>query len=155
MSYLVKMLCWLIKVFYLFHTDRWHKFFFILRPALKFEIRMGADKSLARLISRCCRAKSIVTLEREVCSCAKLQVSSCYRGWKKHFRRRSAIWKTWRRDLSSIFFFLQCKAPTEIHATLRETWGENATSYATVKIWVAQFIRGFFRTCVGPRPGRP
>ena len=32
-----------------------------------------------------------------------------------------------------INFFLQGKAPEEIHAILRETLGEYATSYATIK----------------------
>ena len=51
--------------------------------------------------------------------------------------------------------FLQGKAPKEIHAILTQTWGEHAPSYATVKNWVAQFKRGDFSTCDGPRPGRP
>ena len=66
-----------------------------------------------------------------------------------------AISTTWRRELSSNFFFLQCKALKEIHAILTETLGEFATSYATVKNWVAQFKRGDFFTYVSPRPGRP
>ena len=52
-------------------------------------------------------------------------------------------------------FFLQCKAPKEIHAILTETLGEHAPSYAIVKNWVAQFKRGDFSTCDAPRPGRP
>ena len=44
------------------------------------------------------------------------------------------------------FFFLQGKAPNEIHTILTETLGDNAPSYATVKIWVAQFKRGDFST---------
>jgi len=32
---------------------------------------------------------------------------------------------------------------------------EHAPSYAIVKTWVAQFIRGDFSTCDAPRPGRP
>ena len=51
-------------------------------------------------------------------------------------------------------FFLQGKAPKEIHAILIETLGEHAPSYATVKNWVDQFKRGDFSTCDGPRPGR-
>ena len=43
----------------------------------------GADKFLARSTSRCRRTESIVSLERGVCSCAELQVFSCYIGWKK------------------------------------------------------------------------
>ena len=53
------------------------------------------------------------------------------------------------------FFFLQGKAPKEIHPILTETLGEHAPSYATVKNWVGQFKRGDFSTCNGPRPGRP
>jgi len=53
------------------------------------------------------------------------------------------------------FFFLQGKAPKEIHAILIETLGERAPSYVTVKNWVAQFKRGDFFICDAPRPGRP
>jgi len=53
------------------------------------------------------------------------------------------------------FFFLQGKAPKEIHAILTETLGEYAPSYATVKNCVVQFKLGDFSTCVAPRPGRP
>jgi len=49
----------------------------------------------------------------------------------------------------------QGKAPKEIHAILKEILGEHAPLYATVKHWVAQFIRGDFSTCDAPRPGRP
>ena len=52
-----------------------------------------------------------------------------------------------------VIFF--CKAPKEIHTILTETLGEYATSYATVKNWVARFKRGHFYTCDEPRPGRP
>ena len=63
---------------------------------------------------------------------------------------------TSRRKLSSrYFFFLQGKAPKEIHAILKETLGQHVTSYATVKNWVDQFKRGDLSTCVVPRPGRP
>ena len=50
---------------------------------------------------------------------------------------------------------MQGKTPKEIHAILKETLREHATSYATVKNWVAQFKRGDFSTCVAPHPGRP
>jgi len=53
------------------------------------------------------------------------------------------------------FFFLQGKAPKEIHAILTETLGEHVPSYTTVKNWVAQFKRGDFSICDAPRPGRP
>jgi len=52
-----------------------------------------------------------------------------------------------------IFFFVQGKAPKEIHVILTETLGEHATLYVTVKNWVAQFKRGDFSTCDAPRPG--
>jgi len=120
------------------------------------KIRGGAGKSLARLTSRCRRTESIVLLERGVvCSCAELQVFSCYRGWKEACQATRAISTTSRRELSSSFFFLQGKARKEIHANLTETLGENTPSYATVKNWVAQFKRGDFSTCDASRPGRP
>jgi len=53
------------------------------------------------------------------------------------------------------FFFLQSKAPKEIHAILKETLGEHAPLYATVKNWMAQFKRGDFSTCDVPRHGDP
>jgi len=42
-------------------------------------VRGGADKSLARPTSRCCRTELIILLERRASSCAKLRVFSCYR----------------------------------------------------------------------------
>ena len=42
------------------------------------------------------------------------------------------------------FFFLQGKAPKEIHAILTEALREHAPSYATVKNWVTHFKRGDF-----------
>jgi len=107
-----------------------------------------------RPTSRCHRTESIVSLERGVCSCAELLVISCYRGRKEACQATRAISTTSRRELSSSFFFLQGKAPKEIHAILTETLGEYAPSYATVKNWVAQFKRGDVSTCVTPRPGR-
>ena len=111
-------------------------------------------KSLARPTSWCCRTESIVSLEKGVSSCAELQVLSCYRGWKEACQATCAISITLRRELSSSFFFLQGKAPKEIHAILIETLEEHAPSYA-VKNWVAQFKHGDFSTCDAPRPARP
>ena len=54
---------------------------------------------------------------------------------------------------SFFFFFLQGKAPKEIHAILTETLGEHEPTYAIVKNCVAEFKRGAFSTCVAPRPG--
>jgi len=67
-----------------------------------------------------------------------------------------AISTTWRRKpSSSFFFFLQGKAPKEIHAILTETLREYAPSYSTVKNWVGQFKRDDFSPCDAPRPGDP
>jgi len=52
------------------------------------------------------------------------------------------------------FFFLQGKAPKEIHTILTEILGEHAPSYA-IKNWVAQFKCGDFSTCDAPHPGQP
>jgi len=52
-------------------------------------------------------------------------------------------------------FFLQGKAPKEIHTILRETLGEHAPSYATIKNWVAQFKSGDFSTCDAPCTEQP
>jgi len=54
----------------------------------------------------------------------------------------------------SSFFFLQGKAPKEIHVILIETLGGHAPSYATVKNGVAQLKHGDFSACDAPRPGR-
>ena len=63
---------------------------------------------------------------------------------------------TSKKELSSRFFFpLRGKAPKEIRAILKETLKEHAPTYATVKIWVAQFKLSDFSTCDAPRPGRP
>ena len=43
-------------------------------------LRGAAGKSLARPASRCRRTESIESLEKGVCSCAELEVFSCYRG---------------------------------------------------------------------------
>ena len=59
------------------------------------------------------------------------------------------------RAVIEFLFFLQGKAPEEVHAILAETLGEHALPYATVKNWVAQFKRGDLSTCDAPRPGRP
>ena len=63
----------------------------------------GADKSLARPNSRCRRTEFIVPLERGVCSCAELQVFSCYRGRKEACQETRAISTTSRRELSTSF----------------------------------------------------
>jgi len=117
--------------------------------------RGSADKSVARPSSRCRRTESIVLLEGGFCSCAELQDFSCCRGWKEARQATRVISKTWRRQLSSGFIFLQVKAPNEIHAILTKPLRETAPPYATVKNWVVQFNRGDFSTCYAPRPGWP
>jgi len=72
---------------------------------------------------------------------------------RKHVSRR-AQFQQHRNGSCQVFFFLQGKAPKEIHAILKETLVEHAPSYATVKNWVVQFKRGDFSTCDAPRPGR-
>jgi len=73
---------------------------------------------------------------------------------RKHVRRR-ARFQHRVASCHQVFFFLQGKAPKEIHTILTETLEEHAPSYATVKKWVVQFKRGDFSTCDAPRPGRP
>jgi len=75
---------------------------------------------------------------------------------RKHVRGRARFHQ--HRDAScqvSLPPTLQGKAPREIHAILKETLGEHAPLYATVKNWVTQVKRGDFSTCDAPRPGRP
>jgi len=82
----------------------------------------GADKSVTRPTCHCSRTELIVSLEGGVCSCAELQVFSCYRGSKEACQTTRTISTTSRRELSSgFFFFLQRKAPKGIHAILTET----------------------------------
>ena len=76
-------------------------------------LRGGADKSLARPTSRYRRTESIVSLERGVCSCAELQVFSCYRGWKEACQATCAISTTSRRELSSSIFFFPARQGAE------------------------------------------
>jgi len=118
-------------------------------------LRGDADKFLSRPTTLCRKTESIVSLERGVCSCAELHVFSCYRGRKEACQATRAISTNWRRELSSLFFFLKCKMPKEIHVILIETLAEHVSSYATVKNRLTQFERGEFSTCVAPPPGRP
>ena len=82
---------------YLQHSNQMHIHNWI-------QIRVGADKSLDRPISRCRRAESIVSLDRGVYSCVELQVCSCYRVWKEACQVTRAVSTTSRRELSSSFF---------------------------------------------------
>ena len=123
-----------------------------------FSQRRGADKSLARPTSVCRRTESIVSLERGVCSCAELQVFSCYRGWKEACQATRAISTTSRRELSSSPPLPPSPARQGAEGNSRfltETLREHSPSYATVKNWVVQFKHGNISTCDAPRPGRP
>ena len=122
----------------------------------------GADKSLARATSQYRTTEPIVSLERGVCSCAELQVFSCYVFLlclvQRLRRSMSGDARHFNIETRAVirFFFLKGKAPKEIHTILTETLGEHAPSYATVKNWVAQFKRGDFSTCDdAPRSGQP
>jgi hypothetical protein len=118
-------------------------------------VRGGANKSLARPTSRCRRTESIVSLERRVCSCAELQIFSCYSGWKEACQTTRAISTTSRSELSSSTPPPPARQGTEGNSPHSETLGEHAPPYATVKNWVAPFKRGDFSTCYAPCPGRP
>ena len=72
---------------------------------------------------------------------------------RKQVKRR-ALFQQHRDASCHQVFFLNGKAPKEIHAILTETLGGHAPLYATVKNWVTQFKRGDFSTCDAPRPGR-
>jgi len=74
---------------------------------------------------------------------------------RKHVRRCARFQQHGDASCYQVFFFLQGKAPKEIHAIPTETLGEYALPYATVKNWVTLFKRGDFSTCDVPRPGRP
>ena len=74
---------------------------------------------------------------------------------RKHVKRRVRFQQHGDATFHQVFFFLQGKAPKEIHAILTETLEEYATSYATVKNWVVEFKRGDFSTCDAPRSGQP
>ena len=62
----------------------------------------------------------------------------------KHVRRRARFQEHRDASCHQVFFFLQGKAPKEIHAILTETLGEHAPTYATVINLVDQFKRGVF-----------
>ena len=73
---------------------------------------------------------------------------------RKHVRQHTQFQQ--HRDVSCYqVFFLQGKAPKEIHSILIETLGEHAPSYITIKNWVAQFKHGDFSTCDAPHPRWP
>ena len=97
-------------------------------------VRGGANKSLARPTSQCCRTESIVSLERRglfLCQIATLFLLQRLKGSMSGDARDFNNMET--RAVIKFFFFLQGKAPKEIHAILTETLGEHAPSYSIVK----------------------
>ena len=81
---------------------------------------------------------SIVSLEREVCSCAELLVLYFVtEAENKHIRRRARFQKHGYASCRQGFPTVQGKSLKEIHAILTETIGERAPSYATVKNWLS------------------
>ena len=74
---------------------------------------------------------------------------------RKHVRRRARFQQHRGASCHQDFFPLQGKALKEFHANLKETFGEHAPSYATIKNWMVQFKSGDFSTCDAPCPGRP
>jgi len=99
-------------------------------------IRGGADKSLARLTTRYRRTESIVSLEREICSCAELQIFSCYRGWKEACQATRAISTAWRR-----FFF-----PARQGAEENSRHSERNIRGACTIVWHRQKLSGTVQT---------
>ena len=75
---------------------------------------------------------------------------------RKHVWQRAQFQQHGDTSCQQAFFPppLQGKALKENHAILTETLGEQASSYATIKNWVALFKRGDFSTCDVPRPGQ-
>jgi hypothetical protein len=87
----------------------------------------GAVNSLVRSTSRSRRTKSIVSLERGICSCVELQVFLVTEAEGKHVRRRARFQQ--HRDASCHPPPLRPnrplgKAPKENHAIPTETLGE-------------------------------
>ena len=114
----------------------------------------GADNSLARPPSRCCRTESIVFLERGVCSCAELQIFSSYRSWKEACHATRAISSNLWCELSSSFFPARQGVEGNSSPSDRNIRGI-CTIIGDRQNWVAQFKREDFSICDAPRPGRP
>jgi len=88
--------------------------------------------SLARPTSRCRRTESIESLERGVVHVPHCKTFLVTEAERKHVKRCAQFQQ--HRDAShQLVFFLQDKAPKEIHAILEETLREHAPSYDTVK----------------------
>ena len=100
-------------------------------------LRGNADKSLARPTSRCRRTESIVSEKMGLFMCRIASLFLLQRLKGNVLGDASDFNNMETRAVVKDFFFLQGKAPKEIHAILTETLRENAPSYVTVKNWVA------------------
>ena len=118
-------------------------------------IRGGADKSLAQPTSRCHRTESIGRWKEVSVHVRIFKSFLATEAERKHVTQRARFQQHRDASCHQVFFFLQGKAPNEIHAILTETLGEHGPLYATVKNWVARFKRSDFSTYDAPRPGRP
>ena len=113
-------------------------------------VQGGSGKSLARHTSWCCGMESIVSLERGVCSCAELQVFSCYRGWKEACQATRAISTTSRRELSSfiyLFFSVRQSAEGNSRHSDRNVRGTCAIVFHRQKLGGPVETWWFFRLC--------
>ena len=96
-----------------------------------------------------------MSLEREVCSCAELQVLSCYRGWKEACQAARAISTTSRHELSSSSFFY-ARQDDEGNSRLSErNIRGTCTKVCRRQKLGGQFKCGDFSFCNVPCPGRP
>ena len=95
-----------------------------------------------------------MSLESGICSCANCKSFIVTEAERKNVRRR-ARFQQHRNASCHQVFFLQGKGLKEIHVILKETLGQLAPSYATIKNWLAQFKCGDFSTCDAHRPGQP
>ena len=118
-------------------------------------IRGGADKSLAQPTSRCHRTESIGRWKEVSVHVRIFKSFLVTEAERKHVTQRARFQQHRDASCHQVFFFLQGKAPNEIHAILTETLGEHGPLYATVKNWVARFKGVDFSTCVAPRTVRP
>jgi len=95
-----------------------------------------------------------MSVERVVCSCAELQVFSCYRGWTKACQATRAISTVWRCELSSSFFPARQSAEGNSRHFERNVRGTCTIVYHRQKLG-GPFKLCDFSTCDLPRPGRP
>jgi len=74
---------------------------------------------------------------------------------RKHVMQRARFQQHRDKNYCQVFFPARQSAKGNSCHSKKETLGEHAPSYATVKNWVAQFKCGDFSTCDAPCPGRP